>query len=89
MEYGDGENIKRVKEEGVHNFLEFDGQILLSTIMPDRLLTEETFNFTVGFYKERRLQWGDWVGYARLRRVLQGFEFIQSDRGHAPNDEVC
>ncbi|MBO3753528.1 MAG: hypothetical protein FGF53_01410, partial [Candidatus Brockarchaeota archaeon] len=27
------------------SFLSFDSQILLSIIMPDRLLTEETFNF--------------------------------------------
>ncbi|MBO3799125.1 MAG: metallophosphoesterase family protein [Thermoproteota archaeon] len=47
----DSENMKKVEEEGIHNFLDFDGQILLSTIMPDRLLTEETFNFTVGFAK--------------------------------------
>ncbi|MBO3842242.1 MAG: hypothetical protein FGF48_07495 [Candidatus Brockarchaeota archaeon] len=32
--------------EGViHSFLSFDSQILLSIIMLDRLLTEETFNF--------------------------------------------
>lgn len=47
----DSENVKRVEREGVHNFLDFDGQVLLSTIMPDRLLTEETFNFTVEFAK--------------------------------------
>ncbi|MEM3660721.1 MAG: hypothetical protein QXU11_10015 [Thermoproteota archaeon] len=43
--------MRRVESEGIHNFLDFDGQILLSTIMPDRLLTEETFNFTVSFAK--------------------------------------
>ncbi|MBO3809245.1 MAG: hypothetical protein FGF50_06585 [Candidatus Brockarchaeota archaeon] len=48
----DDENIKRVEEEGVHKFLDFDGQILFSTIMPDRLLTEETFNFTLSFAKK-------------------------------------
>lgn len=48
----DGENVKRVEEEGVYSFFEFDGQVLLSTIMPDRLLTEETFNFTVSFAKK-------------------------------------
>ncbi|MEM3390380.1 MAG: hypothetical protein QW491_13380 [Thermoproteota archaeon] len=48
----DSENVRRVESEGIHNFLNFDGQILLSTIMPDRLLTEETFNFTVGFAKK-------------------------------------
>ncbi|MBO3833137.1 MAG: hypothetical protein FGF51_07140, partial [Candidatus Brockarchaeota archaeon] len=47
----DGENVKRVEERGIHSFLNFEGQILLSTIMPDRLLTEETFNFTVSFAK--------------------------------------
>ncbi|MEM2051014.1 MAG: hypothetical protein QXZ66_01950 [Thermoproteota archaeon] len=46
------ENVRRVESEGIHNFLNFDSQILLSTIMPDRLLTEETFNFTVGFAKK-------------------------------------
>ncbi|MBO3842123.1 MAG: hypothetical protein FGF48_06880 [Candidatus Brockarchaeota archaeon] len=45
------ENVKRVEEGGIHSFLNFDGQTLLSTIMPDRLLTEETFNFTVSFAK--------------------------------------
>ncbi len=48
----DSENVKKVEEEGIHSFLEFDGQILLSTIMPDKLLTEETFDFTVGFAKK-------------------------------------
>ncbi|MEM2940160.1 MAG: hypothetical protein QW304_01195 [Thermoproteota archaeon] len=48
----DSENVKRVEEDGIHNFLDFDGQVLLSTIMPDRLLTKETFNFTVGFAKK-------------------------------------
>ncbi len=42
----------KVEEKGVHSFLEYDGQILLSTIMPDKLLTEETFNFTVSFVKK-------------------------------------
>lgn len=37
---------KDLEIEGViHSFLSFDSQILLSIIMPDRLLTEETFNF--------------------------------------------
>ncbi|MBO3800665.1 MAG: hypothetical protein FGF52_06425 [Candidatus Brockarchaeota archaeon] len=47
----DSENMKKIEREGVHKFLEFDGQVLLSTIMPDRLLTEETFNFTINFVK--------------------------------------
>jgi len=48
----DSENTRRVEAEGIHNFLGFDGQILLSTIMPDRLLTEETFSFTLSFIKK-------------------------------------
>ncbi|MEM3424269.1 MAG: hypothetical protein QXI42_00475 [Thermoproteota archaeon] len=47
----DSENMKRVESEGIHNFLGFDGPILLSTVMPDRLLTDETFNFTLDLAK--------------------------------------
>ncbi|MEM4229390.1 MAG: metallophosphoesterase family protein [Thermoproteota archaeon] len=45
----DSVNVRRVESEGIHNFLDFDGPVLLLTIMPDRLLTDETFNFTVNF----------------------------------------
>ncbi|MCX8183812.1 MAG: hypothetical protein N3F08_05280, partial [Crenarchaeota archaeon] len=48
----ESENVRRVESEGIHNFLGFDGRILLSTIMPDRLLTRETFNFTLSFAKK-------------------------------------
>lgn len=48
----DSENVRRVEEEGIHDFLDFDGQVLLSTIMPDRLLTGETFSFTLSFAKK-------------------------------------
>ena len=48
----DSENTRRVEAEGIHNFLGFDGQALLSTIIPDRLLTGETFSFTLSFVKK-------------------------------------
>jgi hypothetical protein len=46
------ENIEKVRSEGVHRFLGFDGMILLSTIMPDELLNEETFETTLKLIKE-------------------------------------
>jgi len=45
-------SIEKAKSEGVHRFLGFDGVILLSTIMPDELLNEETFKTTLGLIKE-------------------------------------
>lgn len=48
----DSENVRKVGSEGIHKFLDFDGQVLLSTIMLDRLLTEEKFNFTLSFAKK-------------------------------------
>ncbi|MEM2936265.1 MAG: hypothetical protein QW231_03715 [Candidatus Bathyarchaeia archaeon] len=38
----DSENVRRVESEGIHNFLDFDGQILLSTIMPARAIGMHT-----------------------------------------------
>ncbi|MEM3389366.1 MAG: hypothetical protein QW491_08135 [Thermoproteota archaeon] len=77
----DGENVRRVESEGIHNFLDFDGQILLSTIMPDRLLTEETFNFTVGFAKKGGFDgvvgW-DMPVYADYPKALNLFNLIKA-----------
>ncbi len=43
----EGENIEKVRKENIHKLLNFNGPILLSTIMPDKLLTEDTFNLTL------------------------------------------
>jgi len=46
-----GGNMKRAKEEGIKGVLSFYGTVLLSTIAPDRLLKEDTFNITLELIK--------------------------------------
>jgi hypothetical protein len=46
------EVLETIRRDGIHDILGFEGTILLSTIMPDEYLTEETFNTTIGLIKE-------------------------------------
>ncbi|MEM2087115.1 MAG: hypothetical protein QXF52_00410 [Thermoproteota archaeon] len=52
LEELESETIEAAKRKGIHNMLDFDGTVLLSTIMPDEYLTEETFNMTIKLIKE-------------------------------------
>lgn len=54
VNFGDprNENIKRAMEDGIKDLLHFNGTVLLSTIMPDRLLNEETFKLTLELVKK-------------------------------------
>lgn len=48
----DDGSIEKVRDEGVHKFLGFDGTVLLSTIMPDELLNDETFKTSLELVKK-------------------------------------